>query len=162
MFRRGLSARLERHLERGEEELRLSREVHERHRVAFEGMMASFDRFQERFDRMDERFNRFDERFNRFDERFERYEKRSELHEKRLDRKLDEHTVFLHEISRRSEKAMQNLIKRNGEFFDALSAKLDANTEVLLAEVRENREESRAQREALLALIDRLPPAQAA
>lgn len=117
-------------MERGEDELRLTREemrlnraAHARNQVAFEGMMAAFARFEER---------------------------------------LDEQTLFLHESSRRSEKLVQSLIQRNNEFFRDLNAKLDAKTEALLAEMKDVREGSRAQRKALLALIDRLPPAQAA
>ena len=80
----------------------------------------------------------------------------------RFGERLDEQTLFLHESSRRSEKLVQNLLRRNNEFFRDLNVKMDAKTEALLAEMKEVREESRAQREALLALIDRLPPAQAA
>ena len=141
MLRRELSARLERHLERGEEEMRLTREemrlnrkemglnraAHARNQVSFEEMMGT----------MMAAFVRFEER-------------------------LDEQTLFLHESSRRSEKLVQNLIRRNNEFFRDLNVKLDVKTEAMLAEMKEVREESRAQREALLALIDRLPPAQAA
>jgi anion-transporting ArsA/GET3 family ATPase len=127
MWRKGLSARLERHLERGEELMDLNRAAFDRNTDAFERMMAALDRFEQRF-----------------------------------DKRLEENELFMHEVSRRSEKVVQSLIQGNREFCRQLGAKTDAKTDALLAEMKEVREESRAQREALLVLVDRLPPPEAA
>ena len=79
------------------------------------------------------------------------------------DAREDDLKTFIREINARSEKRFQEWCRRN----DEISAEQRARTEVLIAEMKEAREESRQEfrafREALLALIDRLPPpAQAA
>lgn len=116
------------------EEMRLNRSAHARNEVAFEETREGFRKTHLAFEKTMAEFKE----------------------------RLDEQTLFLHESSRRSEKALQNFLRRSDEFHRALNVKIDAKTEALLAEMKEAREESRAQREALLALVDRLPPAQAA
>lgn len=102
---------------------------------------AAFDRNTDAFERMMAAVDRFEERF---------------------DKRLEENELFMHEVSRRSEKVVQALIQGNREFCRQLGTKTDAKTDALLAEMKEVREESRAQREALLVLVDRLPPPEAA
>ena len=121
--------------------MRLTRAAHERNAQAFDRMMAAFDRFEKRSEERDERAKQRDEQFGK---------------------RLEENELFMHELNRRSEKAFLKLFQDNREFLRALNVKIDAKTEALLAEMKEVREESRAQREAMLALIDRLPPAQQA
>lgn len=147
MRRKVLSEPLRRHLERGEEELRRSREVGERHATAFERLMSAFDRLEARWD----------EDEGRWEEREERWEER----EKSFNKRLDENEQFMWELNRRSERVVQNLLRGNQEFCRELNSKVDEKTEAIMAELKEGREESRAHRKALLALIDRLPPPQA-
>lgn len=134
MKRRLLSARLERHLERGEEELRRSREAGDRHAKAFEKMMAALGRFEAGWEERDRRFNK----------------------------RMDENEQFMWEINRRAEKVVQVLVKQ----IEAFNAEQTRRTDAIVSEIRDAREawreESRAHREALFALIDRLPPAEAA
>lgn len=110
--------------------MRLSRAVHERHALAFERLMTAFDRHEESFERVLATLDR---------------------HESQTD----DLRIFIRDMNRRSEKVIQELLNGNREFCRELNAKTDG----LLAEMKEVREESRAQREAMLALIDRLPPA---
>lgn len=78
--------------------------------------------------------------------------------EARHDERLDEHSQFMREVNLRTEKVIQEMVRRNEE----ASVRAEQQTKAILAEVRETRDESKAFREALLALIDRLPPAAAA
>ena len=128
---------MERHLERGEEEMRLSRAMHARQAATFERMMEAFDRHEAAFERMMTSFDRF---------------------EAKLDQIFEENRLFLREMNRRNERVVQELVKQNAEF----NAEQAKRTGVIVAEMKDAREESRAHREAILALIDRLPPAAAA
>ena len=66
---------------------------------------------------------------------------------------------FIHEMNLRTEKTTAELFRRNGEF----SAEQSQRTDAIVRRLDDLTQESRAQREALLSLIDRLPPpAQAA
>ncbi|HEX3735833.1 MAG TPA: hypothetical protein VHU86_11865 [Solirubrobacterales bacterium] len=76
----------------------------------------------------------------------------------RFEEKLDENTIFIRDMNRRSEKVVQELVRANATF----SAEQAKRTDEIVAEVRDAREESRAHRQAILALLDRLPPAAAA
>jgi hypothetical protein len=58
----------------------------------------------------------------------------------------------------RGEKIVQDLIRGNREF----NAEQAKRTEEIVVELRDRRDERRAQTAALLAVVDRLPPAQAA
>jgi hypothetical protein len=101
----------------------------ERNRVAFERNEQAFQRMMAAFDRFDQSF--------------------------------DENQVFMRDMHRRSELVTQQIISDHQEFMQELKAsgeKDDLKTDQILAELKEGREESRAQREALLVLIDRLPP----
>jgi len=131
-------------IEQEREERRLFRAAFDRHGLAFERLMTAFDRHEEAFDRHEQGFER-------------------------LMAALDRHVaqtsdlgVFIRDMNRRSEKVINDLLRGNREFCKELTAKTDAKTEQILAELREGREEAKAHREALLALIDRLPPPQAA
>jgi hypothetical protein len=133
MVRKGLSVRLERHIERGEELMELNRTAFDRNTQAFERVMAALDRFEQT---------------------------------------SDEQRIFIRDMNRRSEVVVQQIVRDHQEFMKGLSvrdekadldrAKADRKTEKILVELKDLREEARAQREALFALIDRLPPAQAA
>jgi hypothetical protein len=163
MRRRLLSARLERHLERGEEELRRSREAGDRHAKAFEKMMAAFDRFEARWDERDEEWKRhWEERNAEWERRWDEREARWDERDARFNKRLDENEQVMWEMNRRAEKAVQVLVKQS----EAFNVEQTRRTDEIVAEIREARaewrEECRAHREALFALIDRLPPAAAA
>lgn len=136
---------------RSEEELRLSRAAAERHALAFERLMAAFDRHEQTFERHEQAFERHEEGFERVMAALDRHEAQS-----------GDLTVFVRDINRRSEKVINDLLRGNREFCKELTAKTNSTTEKILARLDDAREESRAHREALLALIDRLPPPQAA
>jgi multidrug resistance efflux pump len=147
MVRKGLSVRLERHIERGEELMELNR-------TAFERNLAAFDRNTQAFERVMAALDRFEQT-------------------------TDEQRIFIRDMNRRSEVVVQQVVRDHQEFMKGLSvrdekadldrakadldrAKADRKTDRILVELKDLREESKAQREALFALIDRLPPAQAA
>lgn len=147
MWRRGSSERLERHLERGEELMELNR-------TAFDRNMAAFDRNTQAFERVMAALDR---------------------HEQTV---ADQGT-FLRDMNRRNEVVTQQIIRDHQEFMKALSERDDKadrdreraerdreraerKTDKILVELKDLREESRDQRKALLAMIDRLPPAEAA
>ena len=151
MKRRELSAKFERHLERGEEEMRLSRAAAERHETTFERLMASFDRHEVAFERLMAGFDRHEEASKRVKATIDGQEER-----------VDDFKVFIRDINRRSEKVIHDLLRGNREFCRGLTSEMNSKTNAILAGLEEAREESRAQRQALLVLIDRLPPPKAA
>lgn len=134
MLRKGLSARVVRHLERGEELMDLNRTAFKRNEAAFDRNTQAFERLMAGFDRL---------------------EKRAEKHE-----------IFIRDMNRRNEIVIQKVIADHEQFMAKLMERdkeADQRSDQLMADLRDLREESRAQRRALLALIDRLPPpAQAA
>jgi hypothetical protein len=85
---------------------------------------------------------------------FERVMSALDRHEKLIE----ETTLFIRNMNRRSERVVQDLVKGNAEF----SAEQKKRTDEIVAEMRDARQESRAHRQAILAMLDRLPPAQAA
>lgn len=103
------------------------------------------------FDRNTQAFERVMAAFDRHEQLFE---------ESRRDK--DDLQAFIREMTRRSEHVVQALVKGNREFLAELSEESRGKHDVILSQLKEVREESRAQTQALLALIDRLPPAQAA
>jgi hypothetical protein len=132
-------------MERGEELMELNRTAFERNETAFERNEAAFQRNTQAFERLMEAFDRF-------------------------EKSMDEQQIFIRDMNRRNEVVLQQVIRDHQEFMEKLTTRDEKaereekrKTDLLLAEMREAREESKAQREALLALIDRLPPpAQAA
>jgi hypothetical protein len=136
---------------RSEEELRLSRAAAERHALAFERLMAAFDRHEQAFERHQQAFERHEEGFERVVATLDRQEAQA-----------SDLGVFIRDMNRRSEKVIDDLLRGNREFCKELTAKTNSATEQLFARMDEASEESKAHREALLALIDRLPPPQAA
>jgi hypothetical protein len=112
--------------------------------MAFERLMSAFDRFEQAFDRHEQGFERVMTALDRH------------------EAQTTDLTVFVRDINRRSEKVINDLLRGNREFCRELTAKTDSTTEKILARLDDAREESKAHREALLALIDRLPPPQAA
>jgi type I restriction-modification system DNA methylase subunit len=138
MRRKELSERIERHMERGEELMELNRTAFQRNEAAFQRNTQAFERLVEAFDR--------------------------------FEKSMDEQQIFIRDMNCRNEVVLQQVICDHQEFMEKLTARDEKaereekrKTDLLLAEMREAREESKAQREALLALIDRLPPpAQAA
>ncbi len=157
---------------RSEEELRLSRAAAERHALAFERWMAAFDRHEQAFERHQQGFDRHEQASERHEQAFERHEQAFHRHEedfKRVMASLDRHEaqhgdlrVFIRDMNRRSEKVINDLLRGNREFCKELTAKTDSKAEAIMAELKDLREESQAQRQALLNLIDRLPPPEAA
>lgn len=81
----------------------------------------------------------------------------------RHEQMFEENKLFIREMTRRSERVVQNLVEGNRKFMSDLSSKLETEFGELSKELKDGREEARAQTQALLTLIDRLPPpAQAA
>jgi flagellar biosynthesis/type III secretory pathway chaperone len=140
MRRREPSERLERHMERGEELMELNR-------TAFDRNMAAFDRNTQAFERVMAALDRHEQ-------------------------KVAEQATFIRDVNRRNEVVMQQIVRDQQQFMKGLSvrdekadrerAKADRKTGRILVELKDLREESIAQRQALLAMIDRLPPAEAA
>lgn len=100
--------------------------------------------------------------FDRNTQAFERVMAALDRHEQRFEETKgmsDDLKVFIRETNRRSEKVIQDMLRRNEEFNEEQSRRTDE----IVAQLQDAREESKAHREALFALIDRLPPpAQAA
>ncbi len=138
-------------MERGEEEMRLSRAAAERHGATFERLMASFDRHEVAFERLMAGFDRHEQASKRVKTTIDSQEER-----------VDDFKIFIRDINRRSEKVIQDLLRGNREFCRELTSEMNSKTRAILVGLEEAREESRAQRQALLVLIDRLPPPKAA
>lgn len=136
---------------RSEEELKLSRAAAERHALAFERLMASFDRHEQAFERHEQAFERHEQGFERLMASLDHHEAQT-----------GDLGVFIRDMNRRSEKVINDLLRGNREFCKELTAKTDSKAEAIMAELKDLREESQAQRQALLNLIDRLPPPQQA
>jgi hypothetical protein len=127
-------------MERGEELMELNRVAFERNEVAFKRNEAAFERNTQAFERLMAAFDRF-------------------------EKTNDEQQIFIRDMNRRNEIVIQKLIRDHDEFMKTLGVRDEKRereerrrTDLLIAEMKEAREESRAHREALLALIDRLPP----
>ena len=121
-------------MERGEELMELNR-------LAFERNEAAFDRNTQAFERVMATLDRHDRLFE---------ENRAMFEEGKL---------FIREMNLRNERVVQDLIKGNRQFMGELSEELRGKTDTILIALKEVREESKAQTQALLALIDRMPPA---
>ncbi len=129
-----------RHMERGEELMELNR-------VAFDRNMAAFDRNTQAFERVMAALDRFEQT-------------------------SEEQQIFIRDMNRRAEVVTQQVIRDHQQFMKELNVrdekaerdreKADRKTDKILVELKDLREESKAQRKALLAMIDRLPPAEAA
>jgi hypothetical protein len=143
---------------RSEEELRLSRAAAERHALAFERLMGAFDRHEQAFENHQQAFERHEQAFERHEDGFKRVIASLDRHEQQHG----DLKVFIRDMNRRSEKVINDLLRGNREFCKELTAKTDSKAEAIMAELKDLREESQAQRHALLNLIDRLPPPQAA
>jgi hypothetical protein len=129
MWRSGLSARLERHLERGEELMELNHAALDRNKEAFDRNTDAFERLMATLDRHEKAFAKFEER-------------------------EDDFKVFLRDQNRRGEKIFQEMVRRN----EAFNAEQSRRTDAIVSRLEEVSKEQRAQREALLRLIDRFPP----
>lgn len=112
---------------------------------------AAFDRNGQAFERNAQAFERMMVSFDRF------------------ERAFDENQVFMRDMHRRHEIVTQQMIQGHQEFMQKLNQSTEQaskesarKTDKILAELEggreEWREELRAHREALFALIDRLPP----
>src|SRR5690349_1789923 len=134
MLRSRLSARLERHVERGEELMELNRLAFERNEIAFKRNEAAFERNTQAFERVMAVLDRHEQMF-------------------------EEGKLFIREMNRRNERVVQDLIEGNRQFMGELSEELRGKSDAILIGLKEVREESKAQTQALLALIDRMPPA---
>jgi len=120
-------------MERGEELMELNRVAFDRNTQAFERVMAALDRHEQLFE---ESRGMFEESRGMF----------------------EENKLFIREMNRRNERVVQDLVQGNREFMGELSQELKGKSDAILVALREVREESKAQTQALLALIDRLPP----
>jgi hypothetical protein len=137
MRRRELSERIE----RGEELMELNRRELELNRAAAERNTQAFGRLMEAFDRHEKEFERMPVALNAQDAR------------------ADDLRTFIREMNLKSEKLFQELYRRS----DETMAEQRRKTDTILAQLKDVREESKAQTQALLAVLDRLPPpAQAA
>lgn len=99
--------------------------------------------------------------FDRNTQAFERVMAALDRHEQTVA----DQATFIRDMNRRNEVVTQQIIRDHQEFMKALNVrdeKAERKTDKILVELKDLREESRAQRQALLAMIDRLPPAEAA
>jgi len=127
-------------MERGEELMQLNR-------TAFDRNMAAFDRNTQAFERVMAALDRHEQT-------------------------VADQATFIRDMNRRNEVVTQQIIRDHQGFMKALNVrdgkaerdreKAERKTDEILVELRDLRQESRAQRQALLAMIDRLPPAEAA
>lgn len=120
-------------MERGEELMELNRAAFKRNEIAFQRNEAAFERNTQAFERVMAALDRHEQVF-------------------------EENKLFIREMNRRNERVVQDLIRGNREFMGELSRELKGKGDAILVALREVREESKAQTQALLALIDRLPP----
>ncbi len=155
-------------MERGEELMELNRAAADRNTEAFGRLMACFDRHEKAFDRHEKAFDRHEKAFERHEQAFERHEETFDRLMATLDRhdkKLDEHRLFIREMNLRNDKVVQQIVRDHEDFMADLKARdeqAERRTDAITARMEEVTKEQRAQREALLAVIDRLPPTQAA
>ena len=99
--------------------------------------------------------------FDRNTQAFERVMAALDRHEQLFEESrgmFEENKLFIREMNRRNERVVQDLVQGNREFMGELSQELKGKSDAILVALREVREESKAQTQALLALIDRLPP----
>lgn len=92
--------------------------------------------------------------FDRNTQAFERVMAALDRHEQLFE----ENKLFMREMNRRNERVVQDLVQGNREFMGELSRELKGKGDAILVALREVCEESKAQTQALLALIGRLPP----
>jgi hypothetical protein len=150
MWRSGLSARLDRHLDRGEQLMAENQAASERNTAAFEGLMEAFDRHEKAFDRHDLAMAKHEKAMEKHEDVMDRVIAALERHEARED----DLKIFLREQTLRSEKVIREMLRRN----EAFNAEQSARTDAITSRLEEVTKEQRAQREALLRLIDRFPP----
>ncbi len=113
--------------------------------------------------------------FDRNTQAFERVMAALDRHEQTVA----EQTTFIRDMNRRNEIVTQRIIRDHQQFMKGLKTRdeksdrerekaarererADRKADQILVELKDLREESIAQRQALLAMIDRLPPAEAA
>jgi len=120
-------------MERGEELMQLNRAAFDRNTQAFQRVMAALDRHEQT---------------------------------------VAGQAAFIRDMNRRNEVVTQQIVRDHQEFMEGLNVRderaerhrerAERKTDKILGELKDLREESIAQRQALLAMIDRLPPAEAA
>jgi DNA-binding ferritin-like protein len=103
--------------------------------------------------------------FDRNTQAFERVMAALDRHEQMAE----EQKIFIRDMNRRNELVVQQIVRDHEQFMARLTTRLtarderaDRKTDQILARLDDAHEESKAHRKALLAMIDRLPPAQAA
>jgi len=99
--------------------------------------------------------------FDRNTQAFERVMAALDRHEQLFEESramFEENKLFMREMNRRNERVVQDLVQGNRKFMSELSQELKGKSDAILVALQEVREESKAQTQALLALIDRLPP----
>jgi len=119
----------------------------ELNRAASDRNMAAFDRNTQAFERVMAALDRHEQMF-------------------------EENKLFIRDMNRRAEMVTQQVVRDHQQFMKELGTrdekadrareKADRKADKILVELKDLREESRAQRQALLTMIDRLPPAEAA
>lgn len=92
--------------------------------------------------------------FERNTQAFERVMATLDRHEQMFE----ENKLFIREMNRRNERVVQDLINGNRKFMSELSEELRGKSDTILVALKEVREDSKAQTQALLRVIDRLPP----
>jgi uncharacterized coiled-coil DUF342 family protein len=127
-------------MERGEELMQQCREAFDRNREAFDRNTVAFEENRQAFKENQQAFKENQDAF------------------RENQQALEENRLFMRDMTRRSEKVVQNLVRSHERFQRELSAEMRSKTDEILSELREGREEAKAQRQALFALIDRLPP----
>ncbi|HEX8688898.1 MAG TPA: hypothetical protein VF729_01505 [Solirubrobacterales bacterium] len=165
-------------MERGEELMELNRQTSDRHAAAFGHVMARFDRHDKVFEQHEKAFTQHERTMEQHGKAMQSHERAMEQHGKamqsheqafakheevmeRVTAALDRHEaqaddlkIFIRDQNRRSEKVVQHLLRRS----EAFNAEQSRRTDAIVARLEEVTKEQKAQREALLRVIDRLPP----
>ena len=99
--------------------------------------------------------------FDRNTQAFERVMAALDRHEQMAE----DQKIFIRDTNRRNELVVQQIVRDHEQFMAKLTVRdeqADRKTDQILARLDDAHEESKAHRKALLAMIDRLPPSQAA
>ncbi len=126
----------------------------ELNRTAFDRNMAAFDRNTQAFERVMTALDRHEQTVAEQATFMRDMNRRNEIVTQQIIR---DHQEFMKALNVRDEKADREREKAAGE-----RERADRKADQILVELKDLREESIAQRQALLALVDRLPPAEAA
>lgn len=81
---------------------------------------------------------------------------RNEVRLGQLEQVVEENKMFIRNMTRRTEKIVQDLVQRN----EAFNAEQKYRVDLAAERLKQLRDESEEHRKAVLALLDRLPPPQ--